>query len=452
MIIPSWKTTNDCYYCQDFSKLEKNYPIRKGRYSYEGYVHRCVWHSKFQCSECGEYFHFSFLYWCPTSNKVVCGKCNKPTLHPVKFWDRTYAYAFQCRECGETHYDLLYAEYSGDHPWQVKRQKLYKEKNPLIPIVKTRHPWEPIWKPVQKREGETIDLQEALQRPNIAHELIKDKGNIILHSKVVSEQEVDLRETKKHWEGTSQNWMNKLEENREDKGDLSRELIIDPALWKQLGDIEGLRILDAGCGNGYLSRQLAKKGAEVVGVDFSRHFISYCKRKEKENPLGCNFYHGSLTDLSFLSSESFDLVVSNVVMVDVQDYKTAFKEINRVLKPKGRFVWSNLHPVFGSFNQIFYRLPYDTPRNEEKLFAVLDRYFDSGAILMSWGDIKPIWQFDRTLQEYSQALKKAGFLIGEIIEPKPSLNIIQENPRALAFDADRIPIFIIFDCIKVEVE
>jgi hypothetical protein len=67
---------------------------------------------------------------------------------------------------------------------------------------------------------------------------------------------------------------------------------------------------------------------------------------------------------------------------------------------------------------------------------------------MSWGNIKPIWQFHRTLQEYTQALSKTGFVIREIIEPKPSIEDIQQNPRSLAFDADRIPFFIIFDCIK----
>ncbi|NHJ06160.1 MAG: class I SAM-dependent methyltransferase [Candidatus Heimdallarchaeota archaeon] len=225
---------------------------------------------------------------------------------------------------------------------------------------------------------------------------------------------------------------------------------MDPALWKQLGDIKDLKILDAGCGNGYLSRQMTKKGAKVVGVDISKHFIGFCKKRDKEETLGCQFHTGSLTDMPFLDSETFDLVVSNIVMIDVQDYKSAFREINRVLKPKGRFVWSNLHPNFGNFNQIFYRLPFDTPRNEERMFLMIDRYFDSGAILTSWGNIKPIWQFHRTLQEYSQALNNAGFLIKEIIEPKPSLEDIKGNPRMLAFDADRIPFFIIYDCVKAK--
>jgi hypothetical protein len=81
---------------------------------------------------------------------------------------------------------------------------------------------------------------------------------------------------------------------------------------------------------------------------------------------------------------------------------------------------------------------------------MMDNYFNTGGMLMSWGKMKPIWQFDRTLEEYSRALFRAGFLIREIIEPRPSIEDLQKHPRMLAYDANRIPIFIIFDCVKTE--
>ena len=449
MLIPSDKNREDCFYCQDISKKENDYPIRKGKYSYEGLVNRCIWHSKFKCSICGQFQHFSYLYWCPTSEKLICGKCNKPTFHPIKFWNKTYAYAFNCKECSEIHYDLLYSEFIGKHPWQIMEEKFLQREEFLIPIIDVDNPWIPIWKPETERIGKYIGVEEALRTENYTHNIIQKVGIVNYHSKIVKDEQVDLSDTKEKWEETSMSWLKIYSKNDEDKGDPSREFIVDPALWGQLGEIKGLRILDAGCGNGYLSRQLAKKGAQVVGVDISKDFIEFCKKREELEHLGCEFFIGSLTELSFLESESFDLVVSNIVMVDVQDYLTAFKEINRVLKKKGRFVWSNLHPVFAGLNQIFYRLPFDTPRNEERLFLMIDRYFDSGAVLMSWSKMKPIWQFHRTLQEYSQALYKAGFYIRELIEPKPSLKDIEENPRTLAFDADRIPFFIIYDCCKL---
>ena len=185
-------------------------------------------------------------------------------------------------------------------------------------------------------------------------------------------------------------------------------------------------------------------------MDFSERFVEYCNKREKEEQLGCKYFQTSLTDLNMFENDFFDLIISNIVLVDVQDYQKAFLEINRVLKKDGRFIWSNSHPTFGRVSAMDLRLPFDTSRNEEKLYKVIDRYFDSGGTLVSWGKVQPIWQFDRTLSEYSHALKEAGFAIREIIEPKPDLELIRQNPRYLAYDADRYPHFIIYDCIKLE--
>jgi len=182
MYIPSSKNMSICFYCQDFQKEEKDYPLRKGKYSAEGLVHRCIWHAKFQCSECNSFFHFSFLYWCPTANKVVCGKCNKPTFHPVKFWNKTYAYAFECDDCNQTHYDLLYTEFMGKHPWQVNKRKLFNEENPLNSIISSRFPWDPIWKPAKEREGTEITIEEALRNKNLVQSVWKETGGVNLHS------------------------------------------------------------------------------------------------------------------------------------------------------------------------------------------------------------------------------------------------------------------------------
>jgi 2-polyprenyl-3-methyl-5-hydroxy-6-metoxy-1,4-benzoquinol methylase len=231
-------------------------------------------------------------------------------------------------------------------------------------------------------------------------------------------------------------------------GDPNRTFVIDPALWTLLGDVRGLTVLDAGCGNGYLTRRLATKGATAVGVDFSRTFVDYCRKAEAKMHLGCKFYTASLTAMNDLEPKSFDVVVSNVVMVDVLDYHSAFKEIARVLKDDGRFIWSNVHPVFGrTGGAIDIRLPRDSPRNEARYLKTIDRYFDSGGELIVWWK-QPTWQFNRTLEEYSKALKDAGFVISEILEPRPTPEAIQQNPRSFAFDADRWTHFIIFECLK----
>ena len=54
-----------------------------------------------------------------------------------------------------------------------------------------------------------------------------------------------------------------------DEGDRNRRRHVNPTIWRMLGPVEGLRVLDAGCGTGYLSAKLAQDGAAVTAVDYS---------------------------------------------------------------------------------------------------------------------------------------------------------------------------------------
>ncbi len=436
-----------CYYCEKINAVEEqhDYPIRDGIYTFEEYVFRCAWHSRFTCDNCGEEYHFSWFYWCPTKEKLVCGDCTKPTMKLVAFWDRTYAYQFYCDDCEDYHYDILYAEFQGLHPWQLGNQKLQSN-------LDISEPWEPVWVPNSTREGGEISLDDALKLPNRVKLLRKDlkySPNFGVLQYAVPEELVKLSQTQKSWEENSQEWIELTETLDPYKSsDPNRLYIIDPALWKLIGEVKGLNVLDAGCGNGYFTRQLASNGANAVGVDFSRGFIHHCKKLEREMKLGCKFHEASITDMPFLDSCSFDIIVSNIVLVDVLDYKGAFKEIARVLNDEGRFIWSNVHPVFGrAGSAIDPKIPRDSKRNESRYLKVTDRYFDSGGHLSKWWS-SPVWQFLRTFEEYSKALKEAGFVISEIVEPRPTPESIQQHPRELAFDADRWTHFVIFECLK----
>ncbi len=327
------------------------------------------------------------------------------------------------------HEDLLFMEYLGEHPFQRNKRK-------------------DVWKPKEKPAGEIIPKEEILQNQNYVIQYRKKLSSIGIHSPLLEENNVGKEDAKKKWEETAEEWINILENqgNKGDEGDRNRQWIIDPHMWELIGSVNREKVLDAGCGNGYFTRKLAKKGALAFGVDQSSRLINYCKNREKKEPQGCKFFQGDLTDLQMFETNTFDLVVSNIVMIDVRDYQLAFRKIYRVLKPNGRFIWSNTHPVFGRLNAVDFRIPRDIVRKEERIGKLIDRYFDSGAMLISWGKIKPIWQFERTLEEYSKALKNAGFAIVEIREPKPSNETIIDHFE-LAYDVERYPHFIIFECI-----
>ncbi len=64
-----------------------------------------------------------------------------------------------------------------------------------------------------------------------------------------------------------------------DDGDRNRRFLVHPVLWQMLGDVKGQRVLDAGCGTGYLSVLLAKAGASVTAVDYAPGMLAAAQAK-----------------------------------------------------------------------------------------------------------------------------------------------------------------------------
>ncbi|MEL7130347.1 MAG: class I SAM-dependent methyltransferase [Pseudomonadota bacterium] len=117
-----------------------------------------------------------------------------------------------------------------------------------------------------------------------------------------------------------------------------------PAMRKQIGDVAGLCVLDAGCGPGFLVRDLLAAGAsKVVGFDISPAMIALAK--SRVGHAATLFIADLAKPLATLQNGSFDLVVSSLAMDYVRDWCAPLGEFRRVLKPGGRLVMSVQHPM-----------------------------------------------------------------------------------------------------------
>jgi 2-polyprenyl-6-hydroxyphenyl methylase / 3-demethylubiquinone-9 3-methyltransferase len=148
---------------------------------------------------------------------------------------------------------------------------------------------------------------------------------------------------------------------------------------RQLGELGGRRVLDAGCGGGLVARELAAAGAEVVGVDRSRGSLGVARRAA--GPIG-SFApaQGRLERLPFAGG-AFDAVVAADVLEHLPDLPAAVAELARVLAPGGSFLfdtinrtpWAWFTAVFG-LEQVLRMVPRGT--HDWRLFirpAELDR-------------------------------------------------------------------------------
>ena len=131
----------------------------------------------------------------------------------------------------------------------------------------------------------------------------------------------------------------------EPDGDFGRLHLLNPALLRMLGDVRSQRILDAGCGHGYLSRMLAARSARVTGVEPAQALYDYATEKEASDQAGVSYVQADLCRLPDLGGP-FDALVANMVFLDIPDWAGAMKACIDSLGAGGLLVFSIVHPCF----------------------------------------------------------------------------------------------------------
>ena len=129
-----------------------------------------------------------------------------------------------------------------------------------------------------------------------------------------------------------------------------------------VNDVKNKKILDFGCGNGWLSFQLEKQGASVWGIDISEELIKIAKRLENNN---INFQVMPGENLEF-GSNFFDIIIGNSILHHTE-LKSSIKEIERVLNHNGSAVF--IEPMNENIILKFWRLvtPWRRSADEKAL-------------------------------------------------------------------------------------
>jgi SAM-dependent methyltransferase len=224
--------------------------------------------------------------------------------------------------------------------------------------------------------------------------------------------------------------------------DYYRYEFFGPAQVALCGDVDGLSLLDVGCGNGYFSREMACRGARVTGIDISPRMIDHAKRQEAASPLGIEYQaiDAALLDTRF-ARESFDMATSCLALQDMPDIPRVLDAIRTVLRPNGRFVASITHPCTDTpFRE------WERDANRGKRWLCIDRYFERGPIRYTWtgwGDDFTTEAMHAPLEDWFTWILHAGFQIRGVREPRPTEDALARRPDLE--DATRVPYYVFFD-------
>jgi ubiquinone/menaquinone biosynthesis C-methylase UbiE len=119
--------------------------------------------------------------------------------------------------------------------------------------------------------------------------------------------------------------------------------LIEKALQNFLLPDPNLSILDAGCGSGWLVSELSKQYKTIQGIDLSPDLI---KKAENTYP-GLNFQVADLSSVLPFKNQSFDIIILNLVIHNIEDQVRAFKNLVSILKPGGKILMTSVNPYYG---------------------------------------------------------------------------------------------------------
>ncbi|GEA60796.1 class I SAM-dependent methyltransferase [Vibrio comitans] len=206
-------------------------------------------------------------------------------------------------------------------------------------------------------------------------------------------------------------------------------LLERPSILAMMDVQSGQKVLDLGCGSGEHAKDIQSKGGIVTCIDLSEEMVELAK-------VNAMPFHAYAQDLGEgLPSEKegmYDWVIAPLVIHYLEDLTTLFKEVKRVLKPGGQFLFSTHHPI-----------------NDFEV-SPSGNYFATERITEEWdtiGEPVEVSYYRRSLQDLFGSIFSANLLVSAVSEGKASPAIAEINPETYE-RLSKNPSFIYIKCVS----
>lgn len=222
------------------------------------------------------------------------------------------------------------------------------------------------------------------------------------------------------WNNATDSYIN--EQEKSDFVEINKKIICD-----RFCKVSGKEILDLGCGYGYYTDLLREFGNNVIGCDGSEKMLEYAKERytkyefqlvdiEKELPYGDN---------------TFDIILSNQVLMDIKNIESVVTECARVIKDGGILYIGIVHPAF-------YNSDWQVDYKGFCKGKIMDKYLSEYSKINNfWGDTM---HYHRTISTYVNVITSRGFRLTKMNEPEvyDGVNKSKEIPLFLFIEFEKI--------------
>ncbi len=221
-----------------------------------------------------------------------------------------------------------------------------------------------------------------------------------------------ITENRRYWDGRAHDWVAAGEQS----------WALDQPVWGIWGvpeaelemlpeTMHGLNAVELGCGTGYVSAWMARRGATVTGIDLSEQQLATARRLAREHDVDVEFVHGNAEATPFAGGQ-FDFAVSEYGAAIWCDPYVWIPEAHRLLRPGGQLVFLGNHPLAAVC------ATEDGGSTGERL---LRPYFDLHMQDWSEAEIDPGGiEFNLPVSAWFALFREVGFAVEDYREPRPA--------------------------------
>ena len=212
---------------------------------------------------------------------------------------------------------------------------------------------------------------------------------------------------RRYWNKVAERW-----ERLEEEGGLWQRCPSEPDLAftgsalglvrEVAGTVSRKDVCVVGSGDNHATFAFSGMGANVTSVDVSERRLAVASKRARHLGLPITFFQADAADLNLIGNAEFDLIFSsNGFFVWIADLQAVFREIYRILRPGGHYVFCDIHP---------FQRPW---KDQIMPIEVAKPYWETGPFQ---DEERGAFEFNWTLADILNPLTTSGFALRRILE------------------------------------